>query len=110
MTGPLSLEQHLAFDILACRLPEPVRELRFAPPRRWRFDFAWPDHLLAVEVQGGLWIFGRHQQPQALLAEHEKLAAAAARGWRVMFVSGESIASGDAVRWIEKALGAPPRS
>jgi hypothetical protein len=31
-------------------LPDPVEEYRFAPPRRWRFDLAWPERMLAVEV------------------------------------------------------------
>ena len=32
------------FDALlsATGLPEAIREYRFAPPRRWRFDYAWP--------------------------------------------------------------------
>ena len=33
-------------------IPEPTRELVFAPPRKWRFDFAWPEHLVAVEIDG----------------------------------------------------------
>lgn len=104
MSGALSLEDKLALDLRACGVPPALREHRFAAPRRWRFDFAWRESMLAVEVQGGLWIYGRHQRPEALLAEHEKLAAAAALGWRVMFVSAETIGSGAAVRWIERAL------
>jgi hypothetical protein len=70
----------------ADRLPSPVFELRFAPPRRWRFDVAWPDRMVALEVQGGLFVNGRHSRGAALLKEHEKLNAAAALGWRVLYV------------------------
>ena len=61
----------------AAGVPAPQAEFRFAPPRRWRFDFAWPLHALALEVQGGLFVRGRHSRGAALLKEHEKLNAAA---------------------------------
>jgi hypothetical protein len=35
-----------------------VREHRFHPVRKWRFDLAWPELLLAIEVDGGVWIEG----------------------------------------------------
>ena len=37
----------------------PEREFRFCE-RRWRFDFAWPSHKVAVEIDGGIFIHGRH--------------------------------------------------
>jgi hypothetical protein len=46
-------ERLLPLCLRAAGLPEPIREYRFAPSRRWRFDFAWPAAMLAVEVEGG---------------------------------------------------------
>ncbi len=62
--------------------PQPVREYRFHPERRWRFDFAWPSYRMAVEVDGGQWMArgGRHNRD----ADREKLNAAACDGWRVI--------------------------
>lgn len=60
----------------------PVREYRFDPVRRWRFDFAWPAQRVAVEVEGNAWHVrggGRHMQD----ADLEKYNAAAFAGWRV---------------------------
>lgn len=37
-----------------------VRELQFDPARRWRFDFAWSDAMVAVEVEGATWSADRH--------------------------------------------------
>ena len=66
-------------------LPIPAPELRFHPTRKWRFDFAFPEQKVALEVQGGVWTNGRHTRGAALLKEHEKLGHAAALGWRVLF-------------------------
>ena len=63
-----------------------VREYRFHPDRRWRFDFAWPDSLIAVEVDGNAWHTkggGRHGTDK----DREKINAAAALGWRVFHFS-----------------------
>lgn len=70
-----------------CRLhgiAAPVPEYRFSPPRKWRFDWAWPEALMAIEQQGGLFNGGRHVRGAALLKEYEKLNAASALGWRVL--------------------------
>lgn len=76
---------------LAVGIPAPIAEYRFAPPRRWRFDWAWPSEKIAMEVQGGLFTQGRHSRGAALLKEHEKLNAAAVMGWRVLFVTPQSL-------------------
>ena len=69
----------------AAGLPRPVPELRFAAPRRWRFDWAWPSLRIALEVQGGIFSGGRHVRGAALLKEMEKLNAAAIAGYRVLY-------------------------
>ena len=90
----------------AARLPVPVPEHRFAPPRRWRFDWAWLDQKVALEVQGGLFTQGRHSRGAALMKEHEKLNAAAALGWRVCFVTPAQIRNGSWLAVIEAAIRA----
>lgn len=85
-------------------MPMPVTEFRFYPQRKWRFDYAWPDHKLALEVQGGLFVNGRHSRGAALLKEHEKLNTAAQLGWRILFVTPQQMASGEVVEIVRKAL------
>jgi hypothetical protein len=94
------------FDRLcqAAGLAAPVAEYRFAPPRRWRFDWAWLEQRLALEVQGGLFTGGRHSRGPALLREHEKLNRAAVLGWRVCFVVPAQVTNGEAVLIVEQAL------
>lgn len=40
------------FRILGQDLPEPEAQYRFAPPRQWKFDRAWPSYKVAVELEG----------------------------------------------------------
>jgi hypothetical protein len=82
----------------------PIAEFRFAPPRRWRFDFAFLGEKLAVEVQGGIFTQGRHTRGPALLKEFEKLNAAAALGWRVLFVTPQQMDDGEAVPIATRAI------
>lgn len=76
---------------VAAGLPEPVAEFQFAAPRRWRFDWSLVDYKVAIEVQGGLFVQGRHSRGAALLKEHEKLNAAAVLGWRILFVTPNTL-------------------
>jgi len=80
------------------------REYRFSPPRRWRFDFAYPARMLAVEVDGGTWVQGRHNRGAGMKADAEKMNAAALAGWRVLRFTREHIKSGEALDLIELAL------
>lgn len=68
----------------ALGLPEPVPEYRFALPRRWRIDWAWPDARLGLEVDGGVWTRGRHTRGSGWVKDSEKLNTAAIMGWRML--------------------------
>ena len=81
-----------------------VPELQFAPPRKWRFDFAFNDQV-ALEVQGGLFTGGRHSRGPALLKEHEKLNAAAVLGWRVLYCIPQNLCMQETVDMVKEALG-----
>lgn len=70
----------------ACRaagIQEPVRELPHIPGRRFRLDFAWPDHKIGLEVQGGIWTRGRHSRGTGQLGDMEKNNLGIIHGWRV---------------------------
>lgn len=73
------------------QLPDPVPEYRFHPDRRWRFDYAWTEQKVAVEVQGGIWTRGRHTRGAALLKEWEKLNTAALLGWRILYCQPQDL-------------------
>lgn len=98
------LEELLVAQIRAAGLPEPVRELRFDPLRRWRFDLAWPEARLAVEADGGTWARGRHVRGVGYLRDCEKVNAAVLTGWRVLRFTADMIADGPALEAIRRAL------
>lgn len=103
--GPSRLEEAFAVQVLAAALPPPVREHKFHPGRGWRFDFAWPTSLVAVEVEGGIYSRGRHVRPAGYMADCEKYNEARLLGWTVLRVAGPHIKKGTALRWLERALG-----
>ena len=78
-------------------VPTYQREHRFHPMRRWRFDFAWPDHKLAVEVEGGAWTGGRHTRGSGFVADCNKYNAATVLGWRVLRVTTSHLRDEQAV-------------
>ena len=99
------LEEAFAFQLRATGLDAGMeREYRFHPRRRWRFDFAWPDLKVAVEVEGGVWQYGRHNRARGFLADLEKYNEAAVMGWLVLRVAREHVENGQALEWLEKAL------
>ena len=98
------LEDTLLFQIRAVGLPEPEREYRFHPPRRWRFDFAFLGLGIAVEVDGGVYSGGRHTRGSGFEKDCEKLNQAALLGWRVLRFTGAMVNDGRAVATIEKAV------
>lgn len=85
-------------------LPKPQLEWRFHPTRRWRFDLAWPDKSLAVEIDGGVYVQGRHTRGAGVEKDMEKLAEAAIAGWTVIRVSTNQVKSGQALTWIERLI------
>ena len=124
------LEEMLARQIKLVRLPEPVREYRFtahhvglgygvrkrikdAGLKDWRFDFAWPDLMLAVEVEGitsygtnknGSMKLGRHQTGEGMEGDLRKYDAAMNLGWNIYRCSGAMVKEGVAVNTIERLI------
>lgn len=64
--------------------PEPERELRFHPRREWRFDFAWRDACVALEMEGGIFVGGGHTRGVHYSGDCEKYNHAQLLGWAVM--------------------------
>lgn len=110
-----SEDDAIGFQCRALKLPEPVREYRFALKlgRRWAFDWAWPDRLVALEQEGIVYppkgsgdhrLGGRHASVKGFRGDIEKYGEAFALGWRVLRCLPEQVTSGQAMLWIEPVL------
>ena len=86
-------------------LPEPVPEYRFHPKRKWRFDYAWPDYGIALEIEGGVWKRGRHNRGAGYIKDMEKYNAATMQGWRIYRVTPKQITSEFVYRDLKKLIG-----
>ncbi len=86
----------------AIGLHRPTAEFRFHPQRRWRWDFAWPLELIAVEIQGGIWTKGRHSRGKGQLGDMEKMNAGVLLGWRIFYFTPDQF--DDAVRTVRLML------
>lgn len=82
----------------------PNREYRFHPERAWCFDFAFVERLVAVEIEGGTAMYGRHQRPGGFEADAVKYNAAAKLGWRIFRYTTHMVNSGEAIADILEVL------
>jgi very-short-patch-repair endonuclease len=98
------LEKVLEAEIESCNLPPPVREYRFHNKRQWRLDFAWPSLKKAVEVEGGVWIKGRHTRGQGFIDDCEKYNEAALLGWLVLRLPGDWVENGRGIDYVKRLL------
>lgn len=79
------------------------RDYRFAmPERKWALDFAWPARRIALEVEGGTWVEGRHSRAQGFERDAEKYCEAAIAGWRVLRVTNHMVEDGRALGYLER--------
>lgn len=99
------LEESFGRQVKLLALPEPTREYRFHPVRRWRIDFAWPEQKLAVELEGGIFSGGRHTRGAGFLADCEKTNTLTLLGWRVLRFATQTVNSGEAINMTMEALG-----
>lgn len=108
-------------------IPSPEAEYKFHPSRKWKFDFAWPDHQVAVELEGGVYgkniycyncgvkqrarkkdgslgkaisLGGGHTRFHRFMSDKEKYNTAAMMGWMILRFVREDIL-GDPFEMIE---------
>jgi very-short-patch-repair endonuclease len=76
-------------------------------PRKWAIDFAFIPARLAIEVEGGYAIGGRHTNVGGWLKDVEKYNCLTCLGWRLIRVTPRDVKSGAALTWIRRALASP---
>lgn len=103
-----ALEKQMLVQIMGTpAIPNPQTQYLFHPERKWRFDFAWPQEKIALEVQGGVHTGGGHVRGKGYNNDCEKNNEACVMGWRVLAVTTDHIASGQAVSWLTRIFTEP---
>lgn len=99
-TKPRSdLEVDMERQINERGIQTPTLELKFDPVRKWRFDFAWPEFMLALEVEGSV-----HRIKGRFKSDIEKYAMAQLAGWTVLRVARAQIKNGQAILWLQEMI------
>ncbi|HOS16259.1 MAG TPA: DUF559 domain-containing protein [Bacteroidales bacterium] len=93
--------------ILLCKKElniEVKKEFRFHPIRKWRFDYAVPDKKIAIEVEGGVWTYGRHNRASGFIKDMEKYNTAAEMGWRVLRFTPDDLLKTNTLNTLRNAI------
>ena len=88
------LEDSFSAELAMFGIPTPVRQYRFHAVRLWRFDFAWPDRRIAVEIHGGIFMAagkGGHNRGAYMEKSFEKSNVAQLGGWKVLIFGPSQI-------------------
>lgn len=83
---------------------ECVKEYQFHPTRRWRYDYAIPEHKIALEVEGGVWTGGRHTSAVGFLGDVEKYNNGTLMGWRIFRTTPEGLYTKRTIDLIKAAI------
>lgn len=98
------IEETFEFQLKCAELTGYVTEHRFHPVRKWRFDFAWEDRAIAVEIEGGTWNGGRHTRGKGFEQDCEKYNEACAMGWKVFRFTSSMVTKGQAINLMKEVL------
>lgn len=97
---PSRLEKRFELLWRAMGGPELVKEYRFHQSRKWRADFAHLPSRTLIEIEGGIWVNGRHNRAAGFAADLEKYLEAALDGWRVVRLGPRELNADNAGRLI----------
>lgn len=83
---------------------EVIKEYQFHPSRKWRFDYAFVEHRVALEVEGGVHTGGRHIRPKGFINDMEKYNTAAVMGWRLLRCTPDTLLSLSTMNMLREIL------
>lgn len=79
-------------------------QIKALRPRRWRYDIAFPDQKVIVEVEGGAFQQGRHVRGKGFLGDMEKYNAATFQGFVVLRYTPQQVLTTKALEEIKTLL------
>ena len=100
-----ALEEMFALQCEQAGFPAPLREYAAVPGRRFRWDFAWPEQRVLVEINGGTYAHMGHSTGSGIARDYEKSNLAMLAGWRTFAFDRRMVEAGTALDVTAKALG-----
>ena len=116
-------EELFALHLRVKKITMFVRDYQFAPPRKWKIDFAWPEKAIAIEIEGGIRPFyqwqtdnktgrkkkvlvkkGRHITEKGFEGDCEKYNALAEKGWSLFRYTPQMVKDGRAIDQVLRVL------
>jgi very-short-patch-repair endonuclease len=85
--------------------PELEKEFRFHPVRKWRADFAHLTSRTLIEIEGGIYVNGRHNRGAGFAADLEKYLEASLAGWRVVRLGPNELTAAHIERLVSLVRG-----
>lgn len=97
----LNIQERVFFQELSkYGIERPHKEYQFHPKRKWRFDYCLPSYKIAIEVEGGVWINGRHTRGKGFINDMEKYNNAVVLGYRLLRITPDQLNSKELIKMI----------
>lgn len=73
--------------------------------KNYRFDYAWPEYMIAIEYQGGTFM-GKsgHKNVSGQTRDCKKINEAQLKGWLVILVNPKTIDDGSFIKQLNRAF------
>lgn len=97
-------EDLFAKQLQSIGLTQFLRQYPFHGIRQWKFDFAFNELKLAIEIDGAVYTNGRHTRGKGFEEDCEKKAEAAILNWTVLNFSTGQVKSGYAIEMVQRWL------
>lgn len=102
---------------------KPEHQFALSLGRKWAFDVAWPQYMVAVEIEGGIWAKdsgpacetcgqkqrGAHGSGSGIMRDIEKYNAGTILGWRIIRIPTSAI-NWESVRMVAALLSLVART
>jgi len=86
---------------------EYIREFRFHPTRKWRWDYILTGQRISIEIEGGFYRgVGGHNSINGLQRDMDKQNAGVMLGWRPLRFSTADVLRGRAKAFLAEHLAA----
>jgi len=100
-----ALESLFYFHVVALCLPVPVHQFKM-PHVPYVYDYAWPEFLLTVEINGGTWTKSGHSTGKGIQRDYTKSNAAVMHGWNPLVFTADDVKDLTAVLTVKEFLTA----